>query len=173
MDASIRLASSRGLPPMSRSCFCGSRTGAKFHWRFGAIWIPPLAAVPARRRKCRSRDPWYVVPDVTVPDGFLSYMSGDGPKLVGNSAGCVGTNSVHVLHLTSGMSMQRLMKLWAEPLTALSCEIEGHPLGGGMLKVEPREAARVVLSDTAIRTETDRQVVHEAVAVMKRWRHYG
>ena len=122
--------------------------------------------------KCRNRDPWYAVPDVTVPDGFLSYMSADGPKLVGNSAGCVGTNSVHVVHLTDGTSMSRLMKLWAEPLTALSCEIEGHPLGGGMLKVEPREAARVMLSDTAIRNEEDRATVEKAILTMKRWRHY-
>ncbi|MFN0131370.1 MAG: hypothetical protein ACKVW3_02365 [Phycisphaerales bacterium] len=122
--------------------------------------------------KCRNRDPWYAVPDVTVPDGFLSYMSGDGPKLVSNGAGCVGTNSVHVVHLTNGMSMDRLMKLWTEPLTALSCEIEGHPLGGGMLKVEPREAARVMLSDTAIRTDRDRETIQEAVMTLKRWRHY-
>jgi adenine-specific DNA methylase len=122
--------------------------------------------------KCRNRNPWYAVPDVTVPDGFLSYMSGDGPKLVSNGAGCVGTNSVHVVHLTNGMSMDRLMKLWAEPLTALSCEIEGHPLGGGMLKVEPREAARVILSDTAIRTDNDCETIKEAIATMKRWRHY-
>src|ERR1700722_9195509 len=26
--------------------------------------------------KCRVRDPWYAVPDVRVPDFFLSYMSG-------------------------------------------------------------------------------------------------
>jgi hypothetical protein len=70
------------------------------------------------------------------------------------------------------MSMDRLMKLWAEPLTALSCEIEGHPLGGGMLKVEPREAARVILSDTAIRTDNDCETIKEAIATMKRWRHY-
>lgn len=122
--------------------------------------------------KCRNRDPWYAVPDVTVPDGFLSYMSGDGPKLVGNSAKCVGTNSVHVVHLTNGMSMDRLTKLWAKPMTSLSCEIEGHPLGGGMLKVEPREAARVVLTDTAIRTDEDRDTINNAVETLKRWRHY-
>ena len=122
--------------------------------------------------KCRNRDPWYAVPDVTVPDGFLSYMSGDGPKLVSNGAGCVGTNSVHVVHLNNGMSMDRLMRLWAEPLTALSCEIEGHPLGGGMLIVEPREAARVMLLDAAIRTDKDCETIGEAVMTMKRWRHY-
>lgn len=123
--------------------------------------------------KCRNRDPWYSVPDVTVPDGFLSYMSGDGPTLVGNKAGCVCTNSVHAVHLAKGMSMSRLMKLWAEPVTALSCELEGHPLGGGMLKVEPREAARILLSGSAIRADADKTTLAESVVTMKRWRHYG
>ena len=36
--------------------------------------------------KCRNRNPWYVVPDVRVPDAFLSYMSGEGPSLVRNTA---------------------------------------------------------------------------------------
>ncbi len=36
--------------------------------------------------KCRVRDPWYCVPDVTKPQGFLSYMSGGGPALVLNEA---------------------------------------------------------------------------------------
>jgi len=122
--------------------------------------------------KCRNRDPWYVVPDVTVPDGFLSYMSGDGPSLVANHAACVCTNSVHAVHLTNGLTMAKLTKLWAQPLTALSCEVEGHPLGGGMLKVEPREAARILLSVAAVRNETDKEIVTNAVATMKRWRHY-
>ncbi|MGQ0629324.1 MAG: N-6 DNA methylase [Phycisphaerales bacterium] len=123
--------------------------------------------------KCRNRDPWYSVPDVTVPDGFLSYMSGAGPTLASNQAGCVCTNSVHAVHLAKGMSMARLMQLWAQPLTALSCELEGHPLGGGMLKIEPREAARIVLSDRAIRTEADKATFANAVTEMKRWRHYA
>jgi len=123
--------------------------------------------------KCRNRKPWYVVPDVTVPDGFLSYMSGEGPRLVENAAGCVCTNSVHALRLTNGMAMSRLVELWATPLTRLSCEIEGHPLGGGMLKVEPREAARIVLADRARDTAWQREIFCDALTTMKRWRHYG
>lgn len=119
--------------------------------------------------KCRTRDPWYVVPDVKVPDGFLSYMSGDGPTLVGNPAGCVCTNSVHAVQVTGGLSIARLTELWAHPFTALSCEIEGHPLGGGMLKLEPREAANVLLADFP---PSNKRIV-DAIAVMKRWRHYG
>jgi adenine-specific DNA-methyltransferase len=123
--------------------------------------------------KCRHRDPWYVVPDVTVPDGFLSYMSGDQPSLVANVAGCVCTNSVHAVHLNNGMTMRQLRRSWEEPLTSLSCELEGHPLGGGMLKVEPREAARIILTDTVIKSDQERRTLGDAVLQMRRWRHHG
>jgi hypothetical protein len=36
--------------------------------------------------KCRVRDPWYVVPDVQVPDFFLTYMAGLEPALLRNDA---------------------------------------------------------------------------------------
>ncbi|HWL92951.1 MAG TPA: SAM-dependent DNA methyltransferase, partial [Phycisphaerae bacterium] len=123
--------------------------------------------------KCRNRDPWYVIPDVRVPDGFLSYMSGSNPTLARNSAGCVCTNSVHAVHLTNGMTMPRLLRLWSSPLTRLSCELEGHPLGGGMLKLEPREAARVLLDDTAVSSEADAEILKSAVKTMRQWRHYA
>ena len=131
------------------------------------------AAVQAQSTfKCRSRDPWYVVPDVTVPDAFLSYMSGGSPSLVLNEAGCVGTNSVHVVHLKRGISGTQLARSWNDSFTALSCEIEGHPLGGGMLKVEPREAARVAILRGRIDRE-GRGLVSEGIEDLRRWRHYG
>lgn len=119
--------------------------------------------------KCRTREPWYVVPDVTVPDAFVSYMTTDGPLLVENSAGCVGTNSVHVVRLNGKMTRAELRRLWKSPLTAASAEIEGHPLGGGMLKIEPREAGRILLCHGL-----DWSQLHEAVQngaeVLRRWR---
>jgi adenine-specific DNA-methyltransferase len=58
-------------------------------------------------------------------------------------------------------------------VVALSCELEGHPLGGGMLKLEPREAARIVLppvEDPPRRADADLAV--EAAAALRRWRHH-
>jgi hypothetical protein len=130
------------------------------------------AAEARETYKCRMRDPWYVVPDVTVPDAFLSYMCGEGVSLVANRATCVGTNSVHVVHLTGGMSIGTLQRRWKDPITQLSCEIEGHPLGGGMLKVEPREAARVVLSDRPA-SPMDDQAIRSGINDMQKWRHYA
>lgn len=98
--------------------------------------------------KCRVRDPWYAVPHVYQPDAFLTYMSGKYPRLVANEAGAVAPNNLHILRLrsTSPLGAAGLACLWQTSLTRLSAEIEGHALGGGMLKVEPREAEQVVLA---------------------------
>ena len=112
--------------------------------------------------KCRTRSPWYRVPHVYQPDAFLSYMSGVTPRLVANDAGAVAPNSLHILRLRAGVAVTaaQLAALWQTSLTRLSCEIEGHSLGGGMLKIEPTEAARVLVATgregmTALARELD------------------
>jgi len=97
--------------------------------------------------KCRSRSPWYCVPHVYSPDGFLTYMSGASPRLVANAARAVATNTLHVvrIHSLCPLDALGLAALWSTSLTRLSVEIEGHALGGGMLKLEPREAASALL----------------------------
>lgn len=104
------------------------------------------AGVP-RAYKCRTREPWYSVPHVHQPDAFLSYMSGDTPKLVANDTSAVAPNSLHVvrMHPQSSVTSGVLAALWQTSLTRLSCEIEGHSLGGGMLKLEPTEAEKVLI----------------------------
>lgn len=127
-----------------------------------------------RTYKCRNRSPWYAVPDVKVPDAFLSYMSGRSPALVANGARCVCTNSVHALRLSPGFDITEVQQAWKTPLCQLSCEIEGHPLGGGMLKLEPGEAANVrVPLGGLVMSRADAAVVDEALEEARRWRHYG
>jgi adenine-specific DNA-methyltransferase len=97
--------------------------------------------------KCRMRSPWYCVPHVYMPDAFLTYMSGNLPRLVANDARVVAPNTLHILRLYPGCGVTRdaLAALWQSSLTHLSVEIEGHSLGGGMLKLEPGEAGQVLL----------------------------
>jgi adenine-specific DNA-methyltransferase len=124
--------------------------------------------------KCRVREPWYVVPQVRVPEAFLSYMCGTSPVLVANNAGCVGTNSVHAVSMRNGFPLAELRARWQFPFTQLSCELEGHPLGGGMLKLEPGEAGRVILLPTSTRlSASDRELIEDGIATMRGWRHYG
>lgn len=97
--------------------------------------------------KCRNRSPWYCVPHVYQPDAFLTYMSGVTPRLVANDANVFAPNNLHVVRIRpeSKISADSLAAFWQSSLTRLSVEIEGHPLGGGMLKLEPTEAGAVLL----------------------------
>ena len=124
------------------------------------------------RYKCRVRKPWYSVPNVTAPDLFLSYMSSGAPALVENRAGCACTNAVHAVQLREGVSPSALRRRWNSALTALSCEIEGHPLGGGVLKLEPREALRVAIGGEALTSDTT-ALLREGADIMGAWRHRG
>ncbi len=99
-----------------------------------------------KRFKCRVRDSWFSVPHVRVADAFLSYMSGQGPRLVGNRANLVAPNTLHLLRIDKGWKPEVIISGWHSSLTRLSCEIEGHALGGGMLKLEPSEAESVLIA---------------------------
>jgi adenine-specific DNA-methyltransferase len=97
------------------------------------------------RYKCRTRKLWYVVPHVRVADAFLSYMSGDMPRLATNGAGFVAPNTIHLLRFLGGSSANSYAASWRNSLTKLSCELEGHALGGGLFKIEPSEAERILV----------------------------
>ncbi len=102
--------------------------------------------------KCRTREPWAAVPVTDPPDALLTYMTGGTPRLVANDAGAVAPNNLHLVRLrpaarAAGWTATGLAARWLSSLTALSAELEGHALGGGMLKLEPREAGRVLVVD--------------------------
>ena len=105
------------------------------------------AGVP-QAYKCRVRTPWYRVPHVYTPDAFLTYMSGLRPQLVANNAGAVAPNTLHIVRFRPAMKVaaKTLAAFWQTSLTSLSVELEGHALGGGMLKLEPSEARRVLIA---------------------------
>ena len=123
--------------------------------------------------KCRTRDPWYSVPHVRIPDYFLTYMSGVAPSLVRNSAGLACTNAVHCVHIQEKSACRRLLDVWTTPFVRLSCELEGHPLGGGVLKLEPGEASRIVLPGPTQLMELPDSETRAAISTMRTWRHHA
>jgi adenine-specific DNA methylase len=102
--------------------------------------------------KCRVRSPWYSVPHIYQPDGFVTYMSGIAPRFVSNDARVVAPNSLHIVrrHAHTTLTCDSIAALWQTSLTRLSVEIEGHALGGGMLKLEPTEAENCILANPGL-----------------------
>ena len=93
--------------------------------------------------KCRVRNPWWRVPLVAPADLLLTYMNADTPRLTTNTAGAHHLNSVHGVYLSDehrvlGRELLPLASL--NSATLVGAEIVGRAYGGGMLKLEPREA---------------------------------
>lgn len=123
--------------------------------------------------KCRNRAPWYAVPDVQIPDFVMSYMSGRKVNMVRNAAGVSCTNSVHSVRVRDRARAKKLLPQWSTPFVRLSCELEGHSLGGGMLKLEPREAGRLIFPSQETFGETNDEELEDAITTLQRWRHYA
>ena len=99
----------------------------------------------SRRYKCRVRAPWWRVPLPKQPaDLLFTYMNDVTPQLCTNAEGRCHLNSVHGVALKEEVRElgRELLPLAAlNSVTALSAEMEGRQYGGGLLKMEPREAA--------------------------------
>jgi adenine-specific DNA-methyltransferase len=114
--------------------------------------LPPSLASYVRRGesqgihqgyKCSIRAPWYAVPSVWIPDGFLFRQIHDFPRAVRNQAGAASTDTIH--RLTCRVDPELVIAHLYTHLTAASAEIEGRSYGGGVLELEPTEAERLLV----------------------------
>jgi hypothetical protein len=96
--------------------------------------------------KCSIRKPWYAVPSVWTPDGFLFRQIYDFPRLVHNRAEATSTDTIHRFRAT-GDAAAAIANAYTY-LTAASAEIEGRSYGGGVLELEPTEAERLLMPAT-------------------------
>lgn len=93
--------------------------------------------------KCRVRKNWYQVPLVPPADLLLTCMNADTPRITANDARARHLNSVHGIYLNAeskklGRELLPLASL--NSVTLLHAEIVGRAYGGGILKIEPKEA---------------------------------
>jgi adenine-specific DNA-methyltransferase len=94
--------------------------------------------------KCTVREPWWRPPAVSSPDLFFTYMSHRYPRLIANTSGATILNSMHGVRLNDAApseAREALPLLALNSATMLGAEILGRAYGGGILKMEPREAA--------------------------------
>lgn len=96
--------------------------------------------------KCRVRKPWWRLRLPFPPDLFLSYMTNHAPRMVANEAGVFSTNLVHNVRLRDSVTDARLLATsWLNSATMLSAELSGRAYGGGVLKLETKEAERIIV----------------------------
>jgi adenine-specific DNA-methyltransferase len=100
------------------------------------------AGVP-KAYKCAARSPWWRVPLVETPDLFLTYMNHDRPRLIANDAKVDVLNSLYGIALRQGLKSlgrELLPIACLNSMTLFGAEMVGRAYGGGLLKLEPREA---------------------------------
>lgn len=96
--------------------------------------------------KCRVRKTWWQVPLVRKADLFVTCMNHDAPRLVANEVGALHLNSIHGLILRRGersLGMRQLPIGMLNSVTLVGAELHGRSYGGGILKLEPKEADRL------------------------------
>lgn len=103
--------------------------------------------------KCRIRPTWWRVPLVPPADLLLTYMNADTPRLCTNRAKVHHVNSVHGVYTrpeVRRLAMDYLPLASINSMTLVGAETVGRAYGGGMLKIEPREADRWPMPSPAL-----------------------
>lgn len=102
--------------------------------------------------KCSGRSTWWRPPVQAVPNMFFTYMNHRAPRLIKNEAKVHYVNSLHGFTFgsrTAKATRDALPFLAMNTLSMLSAELAGRAYGGGILKLEPREAMRMLVPGPA------------------------
>jgi hypothetical protein len=96
----------------------------------------------------KNRETWYSIDISPSPDGFMPYMSKEIPYITHNLSELLSTNSIHQIFYSSEVSDD--MKKWIQfsmlsSISQLSIELYGKTYGGGVLKLEPTSAKRILI----------------------------
>lgn len=94
------------------------------------------------RYKCQQRNPWFLTPNIEVPDLILTVF-GDAPKLIVNEGRYAVSNSLLAGYIKNDLTPEQIVCMWYNSLTLLSIELNIHSLGGGVLVLIPGETDKI------------------------------
>lgn len=95
--------------------------------------------------KCQIRTPWWSVPSVWTPDGFMLRQIHKHPMLVSNHTDATSTDTVHRVRVRGNVDIDRLAGCLINSASFAFAEIIGRSYGGGILELEPREAQELLV----------------------------
>ena len=113
-----------------------------------------------QRYKCRTRSPWYRVPQIRCGRLMMPKRAHHHHRLLLNRAGVFTTDTVYrgYMHALYASVEEDLVSGFQNTLTLLSAEVEGRTYGGGVLELVPSEIARLrvpVVSTSSLLPELD------------------
>lgn len=119
--------------------------------------------------KCRVRPTWWRVPIQAAPDLMVTCMNAQTPQIAANPTGLRHLNSVHGLYLNEANRpfVDVLGVAALNSATMLSAEIVGRSYGGGILKLEPREAAALATPSTELLAQRAQELRSQLPTIRK------
>lgn len=102
--------------------------------------------------KCRNRDPWYTVPSVWEPDGFMLRQIHKYPRVIVNRADATSTDTIHRVKITGEYDIEAVASALLNSLTFAFSEVLGRSYGGGVLEMYPTEIDKLPIPLTETST---------------------
>lgn len=95
--------------------------------------------------KCSIRKNWFVVPSISIPEGFMLRQVHSYPKIIINEVDATCTDTVHRVRFKEGYNGRQVAAAFINSLTLAFSEVVGRSYGGGVLTFEPSESENLPL----------------------------